>query len=92
MKSFKDKLLDVLLFPVSFYEKLTDSRLTLYLGILLIGAVDLMVPNVGEVVRELFYGKPSVDVYYNIFITVLLIAVLVTYFLRVFPFLISLTF
>ncbi len=76
MKSFKDKLLDVLLFPISFYEKLTDNSFTLYLGILLIGAVDLLLPNVDEVFKQLFTGKPSGDVYFNIFITVFLIVVL----------------
>lgn len=75
MKVFKDKLLNVLLFPVKLYEKLTDNKITLCLGILLIGAVDLFLPNAGEVYKQLFTGKPAADVNFNIFITALLILV-----------------
>jgi len=76
MKSFKDKLLDILLFPAKLYEMLTDNKLSLYLGILFVGFVDLLLPNIDEALKQLFTGKPSGDVYYNILITALLIVVL----------------
>lgn len=38
----KDMLLNVLLLPKSLYKKITDGKLTLVLGILLVGFIDMM--------------------------------------------------
>lgn len=50
-------LSDILLFPKSLFEKITDKRATLYLGILLVGVVDIIFPSIVENYTSLFAGK-----------------------------------
>ena len=76
MNSFKDKLLDILLYPARFFERLTDNKATLYAGIVLVGAIDLLLPDIAAVAKHLFTGKPVNDVYINAILAVLLIVVL----------------
>ncbi len=76
MNSLKDRLLNILLYPAGFFERLTDNRTTLYSGIVMVGAVDLLLPDVAAVLKHLFTGKPVNDVYINCFLVILVIIVL----------------
>ena len=67
MKAIKDKLLDILLFPVKFYEKITDKKGTLYAGILLVGAIDLLLPDIMGIFEQLFKSGPSENNFFNAF-------------------------
>jgi len=55
----KDKLYDILLFSKKYYKKLTDKKYTLYLGILMVGAIDLLLPDTAEVFKQIFAQKAS---------------------------------
>lgn len=59
------KLLDILLFPKSLYRRITNKKLTLFLGIILIGAVDLGFP-LSETFSKNFIGKTHNDLVFNI--------------------------
>lgn len=76
MNSLMSKLLDILLYPVRLFEKLTDNKAALYAGILLVGAIDLLLPDISYVMKYLFGGKPENDVYINAVLAVIIIAVL----------------
>jgi hypothetical protein len=76
MNSFKNKLLNILLYPTQLFEKLTDKRAALYAGILLVGAIDLLLPDLAAFYKLHFEGKPITAVYLNAAAVVLLIAVL----------------
>lgn len=76
MNGLKDKLLDILLYPARLFEKLTDNRAALFAGIVLIGAIDLLLPDITAVYKHLFTGKPVNDVYFNAVLAVLIIVVL----------------
>jgi hypothetical protein len=78
MNGLKDRLLDILLFPVKWYERLTDKKPALYAGILLIGAADLLLPDVSGVFRQLFHGKPENAIYFNAVAFALMIVLLGT--------------
>lgn len=55
---------DILLLPKGVYQRLTDNKLTLYLGILFVGFVDVLFPLLtGE---GLFYGKTQQSIIFNI--------------------------
>lgn len=71
-----NRLWDILLLPSRLYEKLTDNKVTLVAGVLLIGFVDLFLPDVKAFYKLYFTGKPSVDIYYNIAIAVFLVILL----------------
>lgn len=76
MNSLKDKLLDILLYPARLFEKLTDNKATLYAGIVLVGAIDLLLPDIAAVSKFLFTGKSVNNVYINAVLAVLIIVVL----------------
>jgi len=65
MKDFRNKLTDILAFPAKCYEKLTDSKASLIAGIVFIGLVDLLLPDVVYVFNELFKGKSAGDIVFN---------------------------
>jgi len=65
MNKIKRELLNVLLFPVRYYERLEDKKITLYAGILLVGVIDLLLPDVAEVFKKLFTDRPSDDIFFN---------------------------
>lgn len=65
MSNSKLKLLDVLAFPKKSFENLTDNKKSLFAGITLIGAVDLLLPDVMYVFKMLFSGKQTGDIIYN---------------------------
>jgi hypothetical protein len=69
------KLKDILLFPEQVYQKLSDRRITLYLGILFIGIADLAIPFI-ERYKTLFAGQSPETVIYNISLTVLFVVAL----------------
>lgn len=70
------KFWDIVLFPSRLFGKLTDNKVTLVLGILLIGLVDLFLPDINAVYKLYFTGKASGDLYLNIAIAVLLVILL----------------
>ena len=72
----KNKLLNILLYPVQLFDKLTDKRATLYAGILLVGTIDLLLPDVAAFFKQYFSGKPVNDIYFNAVAGILLIVVL----------------
>lgn len=76
MKRFMDILADIFLYPVHLYEKLTDKKVTLVLGIVLVGAIDLLLPDVANVFKVLFSGRSTGDVRFNAVMTVVVILVL----------------
>lgn len=76
MKKFKDRLLDILLYPVSLYEKLNDWKGTLIAGILLIGAIDLFLPDVTGFIKLHFAGKPADTISINVVLAIFIVVVL----------------
>lgn len=76
MKRFKERLVDILAFPTGFFEKLTDRKLTLILGILLIGAIDLMLPDVANAFKSIFAQRSAADVRYNAFMIAVVVVLL----------------
>jgi len=76
MNKIKDKLLDVLLYPVRLYDKLNDKKATLFAGIVLVGAIDLLLPDISAFIKLHFANKPSNIVNTNILLTVLIAVVL----------------
>lgn len=70
MKRLMDRLLDILLYPASLYEKLNDKRGSLVAGIVLIGAIDLLLPDVSGFIKLHFADKPSNTVFINVILTV----------------------
>ena len=73
MGNFRKVLLDILAFPVKLYEKLTDRKSTLIAGIVLVGAIDLLLPDVKFIIKELFLGKSVPDTVYNAGMAVLVL-------------------
>ncbi|NLK88046.1 MAG: hypothetical protein GX279_11235 [Clostridiaceae bacterium] len=65
MNDKKSRLLDILAFPKKSFENLTDNKKTLIAGIVLIGAVDLLLPDVAYFFKTLFSGKQTADIVYN---------------------------
>lgn len=76
MKRFADILKDIFAFPSRFFEKLTDNKLTLIIGIVLVGANDLLLPEASKVFREIFHEKSSGDIIFNAVMTVIIILAL----------------
>ena len=67
LRSFivKKFLIDRLLFPKTFFTKLTDKLHTLYIGIVIIGLVDLGMSLIYRI-PFYFYNKPSEILVYNV--------------------------
>lgn len=65
MNDTKSRLLDILAFPKKSFESLTDNKKTLIAGIVLVGAIDLMLPDVVYFFKTLFSGKQTADIVYN---------------------------
>ena len=76
MNDKKSRLLDILAFPKKSFENLTDNKKTLIAGIVLIGAVDLLLPDVAYFFKTLFSGKQTADIVYNALMMVVMILLL----------------
>ncbi len=76
MKKFMNILIDIFAFPVRFFEKLTDNKITLALGIILVGAIDLLLPDVANTFKVIFSGRSAGDVRFNAVMTVVVILAL----------------
>lgn len=76
MKKFMDILADIFAYPVRLYEKLTDKKVTLVLGIVLVGAIDLLLPNAANVFKVIFGGRSAGDIGFNAVMTAVVILVL----------------
>ena len=70
------KLLDILLFPKSFYKKISDKLFTLYLGIVLVGLYNIGFALVLNNRLGLFFARPYVFLVYNISLALCLIFLL----------------
>ncbi|MGI6668366.1 MAG: hypothetical protein ACOX4M_02710 [Acetivibrionales bacterium] len=73
MDKLKNKLADLLAYPVRFYQSLSDKRATLFAGIILVGAIDLLLPDIAAVFDTFFSGKPTDDILFNAFMMVFVI-------------------
>lgn len=62
---FKDKLLNILLYPTKLIAGLNDKRPALYAGILLIGIIDLFAPDFIGTYKLFFTGIPSGSISWN---------------------------
>ena len=74
-----NKLWNVLLYPARLYEKLTDNKVTLVAGIILIGLIDFFLPDVKEICKTYFTdltGKSVADIQFNIVAAVFIILLL----------------
>ncbi|HPD01502.1 MAG TPA: hypothetical protein PLA01_09175 [Acetivibrio sp.] len=63
-----NSLLDILLFPKSFYKKISDKLLTLYLGIILVGFIDMGFGLYTDIPMY-FWSKPPTTLMFNISLT-----------------------
>ena len=76
MNRLTDRLKDILVYPARFYESLTDRIATLIAGVVMIGVVDFLLPDINDKFKLLFYGKPMDDLLYNIFMSVFAVLLL----------------
>lgn len=70
------KLWNKLFFPAGLYERLTDNKLTLVLGIILIGLIDFFLPDVKDVCKTYFTdigGRTAANIQFNIVAAVFII-------------------
>lgn len=67
------KLWDILLFPSKLYDRLTDNKVTLVAGVLLVGLVDFFLPDVLATCKLYFTGKPVSDIRLNIVIAAFMV-------------------
>lgn len=68
----KKFLIDRLLFPETFFKKLTDKLHTLYIGIIFMGLVNLVLPLIPRI-PFYFYNKPPEILVYNISLSLCII-------------------
>ena len=68
--------MNILAYPISLYEKLTDRKATLIAGIVLIGVIDFLLPDVKFIIKELFTDKSVPDIVYNAGMAVLVLLLL----------------
>lgn len=73
MKRFMYRLLNILLLPARIYERLNDRRLSLYLGIIAVGIIDVFFPDVTGMYKSTFTGKTSGDLQFNILFSIALV-------------------
>lgn len=76
MNRFLARLKDILVYPARFYESLTDRIVTLVAGIVLVGVIDFLLPDINGTLKLLFYNKPVNEQLYNAFMTVTAILLL----------------
>ena len=76
MKRFLDIFIDIVAFPVRFFEKLTDKKITLVLGIILVGTIDLLLPDVTNTFKLIFSDRSAGDIRFNAVMTVVVILAL----------------
>lgn len=63
-------LLDIFLLPRGLYKRLNEKELTLYLGILFIGCIDVIYPQVTSLLPKLFIGRTKEAVIVNILVII----------------------
>lgn len=76
MNGKNTRLLDILTFPKKSYENLTDNKKTLFAGIVMVGAIDLLLPDVVYIFKTLFLNKQTADIVYNAVMMVVLLLLL----------------
>lgn len=76
MSGKNTRLLDILAFPKKSYENLTDNKKTLFAGIVLVGAIDILLPDVTYIFKTLFSGKQTADIVYNAVMMVIILLLL----------------
>lgn len=68
------KFLDILLLPKSVYHKLNESRISLVLGVLFVGMVDILLPITQF--QTLFIGKTGEKLFFNIAIAIVFVMIM----------------
>ncbi|MCR4436446.1 MAG: hypothetical protein QHH06_11785 [Clostridiales bacterium] len=64
------RILDVLLLPKTLYQKITDKRPSLFLGIILVGIMDMaFILTYNDSYRKFFWAKSQSTLYFNITFT-----------------------
>lgn len=58
-------LIDILLLPKKYFQGITDKRSSLYAGIVFVGAIDILFPEVRSILLKLFIGKTGSVLLYN---------------------------
>ncbi|MGE5614768.1 MAG: hypothetical protein ACM3XR_10220 [Bacillota bacterium] len=76
MDKLKNKLADIFTYPARYYQSLSDKKATLFAGIIMVGAIDLFIPDIAAVFEILFSGKSADDIRFNALMTVFVILVL----------------
>jgi hypothetical protein len=76
MGKLKNKLADIFTYPAKYYRNLSDRKATLFAGIILIGAIDLLLPDIAAVFEALFSGKSAGDIRFNALMMVFVILLL----------------
>ena len=74
-----NKLWNILLYPAIFYKKLTDNKVALVAGIILIGLIDFFLPDVKEIYKTYFTdfaGNSVADIQFNSIVAIFLILLL----------------
>ncbi len=64
-------LLDILLLPKNFFRKLKDNKTTLYLGIVILGFIDVIYFIIDN--HKKIFDKPALTMYYNITLMIVVI-------------------
>jgi hypothetical protein len=75
-ENLMDKLLNILLYPDKLFNKLTNKRLTLYFGIVLVGIIDLFSPDFIKAYNIFYTGKPAGDIQFNTILSMVLVLLL----------------
>lgn len=63
-------LLDIFLLPRGLHKRLNEKELTLYLGIVFIGCIDVIYPQITSLLSELFVGRTKEAVIANILVII----------------------
>ncbi|MGI6776520.1 MAG: hypothetical protein ACOX7R_00380 [Acetivibrionales bacterium] len=71
-----NKVLDMLLLPKRIYGRITGKKSTLFAGIIFVGAVDILFPQMRTIFRQIFVEKQSNTLLYNAALLLVLILVL----------------
>ncbi len=70
-KQKQNKILDIILYPIKIYERLTDRMAFLIAGIIIVGIIDLFSPDFIYSYETLFTGKNNPDLIYNLVIGII---------------------
>jgi hypothetical protein len=76
MENFMDKLLNIILYPAKFFNRLTDKKAALYAGIIFVGIIDLFSPDYIKTYNYLFTNKPADYIHINTLLAIVFVLLL----------------